>query len=80
MICDPPDSSPTASRKSGPVDIELAERVARAVAELQDQMDRALLAGLVVEPELKRVENRVTRYGTRIDSFVCSVSIFRKLT
>ena len=80
MICEPPKSNLTAPRKPGPVDIELAERVARAVAELEDVMDAALLAGLVVEPEFTRVENRVARYGTRIDSFVCSVSIFRKLT
>ena len=43
-------------------------------------MDAALLAGLVVEPNFKLVENRLTRFGTRIDSNVCNVRIYQKLT
>ncbi len=64
----------------GLVDRELGDRVSQAAAALQDAMDAALLAGLVVEPNFKLVENRLTRFGTRIDSNVCNVRIYRKLT
>ena len=63
-----------------PGDDEIAARVGQATAELQDVMDAALLAGLVVEPSFTQVDNRLTRYGTRIDSFVCRVRVYRKLT
>ena len=64
----------------GHSDVEIAERTARAVVELQDAIDTALLAGLIVEPNFREVDNRLTRFGTRIDSFVCNVRIYRKLT
>jgi len=43
-------------------------------------MDSCLLAGLIVEPNFAEVDNRLTRFGTRIDSSVCNVRVFRKLT
>ena len=61
-------------------DLDLAERVSRAVVELQEAMDSCLLAGLIVEPNFVDVDNRLTRFGTRIDSSVCNVRVFRKLT
>ena len=61
-------------------DIEIAERLSRAVAELQEAMDSCLFAGLIVEPKFVDVDNRLTRFGTRIDSHVCMVRVFRKLT
>ena len=70
----------TLSSDAGIVDHELANRVSQAVTELQDAMDAALLAGLVIEPNFRLIENRLTRFGTRIDSSVCSVRISRKLT
>ena len=63
-----------------PTDMDIAEKTVEAVSDLQDAMDAALLAGLIVEPNFAQVENRLTRYGTRISSFVCSVRVYRKLT
>ena len=63
-----------------PTDMEVAEKIVQAVGELQEVMDAALMAGLVVEPNFMQVENRLTRYGTRISSFVCNVRVYRKLT
>ena len=61
-------------------DLDLAERISRAVVELQEAMDSCLLAGLIVEPNFVDVDSRLTRFGTRIDSSVCNVRVFRKLT
>ena len=61
-------------------DRDLAERVSRAAVELQEAMDTCLLAGLIVESNFVEVGNRLTRFGTRIDSCVCNVRVFRKLT
>ena len=75
---DGPDE-PTPSDMT-PTDRDVAEKTVQAVGELQEAMDAALLAGLIVEPSFTQVENRLTRYGTRISSFVCSVRVYRKLT
>ena len=76
----PGGSHETHSSGTDNVDHELGDRISQAVAKLQDAMDAALLAGLIVEPNFKLVENRLTRFGTRIDSPVCSVRVYRKLT
>ena len=70
----------TLSSDADIVNQELAVRVGKAVEELQDAMDAALVAGLVVEPAFTQVTNRLTRFGTRIDSNVCRVRVYRKLT
>ncbi len=75
---DGPDE-PTPSELT-PTDRDVAEKTVQAVGELQEAMDAALLAGLIVEPSFSQVENRLTRYGTRISSFVCKVKVYRKLT
>ena len=75
---DGPDE-PTPSEMT-PTDRDVAEKTVQAVGELQEAMDAAQLAGLIVEPSFSQVENRLTRYGTRISSFVCSVRVYRKLT
>ncbi len=75
---DGPDE-PTPSELN-PSDRDVAEKTVQAVGELQEAMDAALLAGLIVEPSFTQVENRLTRYGTRISSFVCNVRVYRKLT
>ncbi len=75
---DGPDE-PTPSEMT-PTDMEVAEKTVQAVGELQEAMDAALMAGLIVEPKFMQVENRLTRYGTRISSFVCNVRVYRKLT
>ncbi len=57
---------------------EIADRTQRAVAELQDAIDAARLAGLIVEPSFTRIENRLTQCGARVDSFVGRVHILRR--
>ncbi len=60
-------------------DRDIANRIAAAITEVQESMDQAVLAGLVVEPNFARIENRQTQCGVRIDSFVCKVGVYRKL-
>jgi hypothetical protein len=61
-------------------DRELADRTQRALAELQDALDAAVLAGLIVEPSFTRIENRLTQCGARADTFVGRVHVLRRLT
>ena len=49
---------PTPSEMT-PTDMDIAEKTVQAVGELQDAMDAALLAGLIVEPSFTQVENRL---------------------
>lgn len=65
--------------KDLPDDRDLADRILRACNELQEAMDTAVLAGLIVEPSFARIEGRLTRAGVKVDSFACSVKVFRKL-
>ena len=60
-------------------DSEIAERINNAIVEVQESMDAAMLAGLIVDPSFTRIENRLTKCGVRIDSDVCKVQVFRKL-
>ena len=61
-------------------DREIADRTLRALAELQDALDAAVLAGLIVEPSFTRIENRMTQCGVRVDSFVGRVHVLRRLS
>ncbi len=60
-------------------DREIADRTQRALAELQDALDAAVLAGLIVEPSFTRIENRLTQCGARVDSFVGRVHVLRRM-
>ena len=60
-------------------DRDFANCILSAMTEIQEAMDRAVLAGLIVDPKFARIENRLTQCGTRIDSFVCRVGVYRKL-
>ncbi len=60
-------------------DHEIADQIVNAVNKVQEVMDQAILAGLVIEPSFKRIENRLTQSGMRLDSFVCNIRVFRKL-
>ena len=62
-----------------PGDREIADRTTRALSELQDALDAAILAGLNVEPSFTLIENRLTQFASRIDSYVCKVNIYRQL-
>ncbi len=62
-----------------PGDREIADRTTRAINELHDALDAAILAGLNVEPSFALIENRLTRFASRIDSYVCKINIYRQL-
>ena len=60
-------------------DCEIADRTSRAINELQDALDAAILAGLNVEPSFALIEDRLTQFASRIDAYVCNVSLYRQL-
>ncbi len=63
----------------GLTDNEIAGMLKRGVATLQEALDAALLADLLVSPRITLMENRLTPWGMRVDSFICNVSSFRRL-
>ncbi len=68
------------SRDDRPTDRAIALRVTGAIGELQDAIDAAILAGLMVEPSFKPISGRFNEFGVSMDSYVCSVQIYRKLS
>jgi len=74
-----PNAGKKTQAQSLPRDQAIAERTRRAVVELQDAMDQAVLAGLVVKPSFRRIEQRFAGKGMRVDSFVCKIDTFRGL-
>lgn len=60
-------------------DIELTARVLRAAHALQEAIDAAVLAGLIVEPRVQACENRFAELGSSARTFVCTVELYRKL-
>ncbi len=63
-----------------PSDRKLAIQVTRAIAMLQEAMDAASRAGLIIEPSFKSISGRFNEFGVSVDSYVCSVEIYRKLS
>lgn len=74
-----PNAGKKTQAQSLPCDQAIAERIRRAVAELQGAMDEAVLAGLVVEPRFDRIGSRFGGDGMLIESVVCKVDVFRGL-
>jgi len=66
-------------RPADPGDREIADRATRAISELQDALDAAILAGLNVDPSFALIENRLSRFASRIDSYLCKINIYRQL-
>ena len=62
-----------------PGDREIVDRTTRAINELQDALDAAILAGLNVDPSFALIENRLSQFASRIDSYVCKINIYRRL-
>ena len=62
-----------------PKDRDMASRVVNALNNLQDAMDAAALAGLIIEPCFKQFSNRFKELGTDMESYVGQVEIYRKL-
>ncbi len=61
-------------------DREMAKDVSQAIARLQDAMDHASRAGLIIEPTFKSISGRFNEFGVSVESYICSVEIFRKLS
>ena len=61
-------------------DGEISELINRAVGAVQEAMDEAVLAGLIVEPRFSLIERRDTPRGAMMESFVCEVGTYRRLT
>ena len=68
------------SRDDRPTDRAIALRVTGAIGELQDAIDAAILAGLMVEPSFKSISGRFNEFGVSMESYVCSVQMYRKLS
>ena len=62
-----------------PGDRDLASGLTHALHSLQEALDSATLAGLIVEPDFKRYPNRFKDRGSDIESYVAMVQIYRKL-
>ena len=75
-----PHDNPSAQRDASLTDHEISELLNRATATIQDAMDTAQMAGVVIEPSFALIENRLAPCGMRLDSFVCMVRSFRRLT
>ena len=69
-----------ARRDVGLTDHEIGEILHRGIATIQAAIDTAQMAGIVVEPSFTLIENRLAPCGMRLDSFVCIVNSFRRLT
>jgi hypothetical protein len=78
---DGPIQGGPAASPAAPVDRdrEIARAVMAAVRHLNDLMDDAIKAGLVVEPSFSLAQNRFEDLGISTPSYVASVKMFRKL-
>ena len=70
---------PVAEDYVAPSDRALAIRITQAISCLQDAMDSAIRAGLMVEPAFRTVSGRFNEFGVSVDSHICTVQIYRKL-
>ncbi len=75
-----PQENASAKRDVGLTDHEIGEMLNRGIAAIQAAMDKAQMAGIVIEPSFTLIENRLAPCGMRLDSFVCKVGSFRRLT
>lgn len=67
-------------RASETTDRELAHEVTAAAHRLQEAMDKAILAGLIVEPSFMSVDNRFSAVGVSAQSFLVKIKILRRLS
>jgi hypothetical protein len=69
------------SRRAGDAsDRELAQEVLARMHAFQEAMDRAFLAGLIVEPSFQTVGNRFSNLGVSAESHLVKVKILRRLS
>lgn len=60
-------------------DREIAATIVSAVRTLNEAMDDAVKAGLIVEPTFSVAQGRFEDFGISADSFIANVKVFRKL-
>ncbi len=63
-----------------PGDRQLATHLTLGISKLQDAMDSASKAGLIIEPTFKSISGRFNEFGVSVDSYVCNVELYRKLS
>ncbi len=63
-----------------PSDRVLARNLNQGAARFQDAMDAATKAGLIIEPTFKSISGRFNEFGVSVDSYVCTVELYRKLS
>lgn len=69
-----------ARRPAEKTDRELAADVMATMQEFQEALDRAVLAGLIVEPNFQSVGNRFATVGVSAESHLVKVKILRRLS
>ena len=67
-------------RQAETTDRELAQEVMAAAHGLQDAMDKAILAGLIVEPAFAVAGNRFANVGVSAESYLVKIRIMRRLS
>lgn len=67
-------------RQAEKSDRDLAADVTSAMLAFQEAMDRAILAGLIVEPSFQAVGNRFATVGVSAESYLVKVRIMRRLS
>ncbi|MEQ9639867.1 MAG: hypothetical protein RIM84_07565 [Alphaproteobacteria bacterium] len=60
-------------------DADIARSMTQAVRRLNDIMDAAIKAGLIVEPSFCTAQNRFDDLGITAQSYTANVKVFRKL-
>ena len=61
-------------------DRDIAQDVLGTMHAFQEALDRAILAGLIVEPQFNKVPNRFSNVGVSAESYLVKVRILRRLT
>jgi len=69
-----------ARRPTELADRDLAGNITEASLRLQEAMDRAVLAGLIVEPSFQAVGNRFATVGVSAESHLVKIRIMRRLS
>ena len=69
-----------ARRPADSTDRELAQEVTATMLAFQEAMDRAILAGLIVEPGFQAVGNRFAAVGVSAESYLVKARILRRLS
>lgn len=68
-----------AAQPGGDRDSRIATDMVRAVRALNEVLDTAIKAGLIVEPAFNTATNRFDDLGISTQSYIASVKVYRKL-